>query len=343
MKRSMWVGLLMWLSGTTAAAQPHQQWESGGKIMGTWYQVKVAHANNRALAGLQGEIDRGLAGDNALLSTWQPDSTLSRFNRYAGTDPQAVPAGMARAVRVALQVAARTGGAMDITVGPLVNLWGFGPGGIPANTPDVTTLAEAQKRVGWWHLHLSERHGQSWMQKDLPSLSVDLSTVGEGYAADHLAALMAHRGINNYLVSVGGAVVTRGVSASGQPWKVAIQQPTDQQTRVEAVVDLQGHGISTAGSYRNYYQRQGRRLSHIIDPASGQPVTHHLVSATVIAASALQADAWDTGLMVLGPQRAKQLAVSEGLAVYLIIATDQGFISWASPAFAGYLISSTAH
>ena len=342
MKQAMLAGLIAWMVGAGAAVAA-ATWETGGKTMGTWYQVKVAYMPDQALDGLKNEIEQGLAQDNTLLSTWRPDSTLSRFNGYAGTQAQPIPEGMALVIRTALQVAEKTQGAMDITVGPLVNLWGFGPGGVPTHTPDAAAIAAARQQVGWRHLHLSERDGKAWLQKDLPSLYVDLSTVGEGYAADRLAALMARHGITNYLVSVGGAVVTRGESASGQPWKVAIQQPTDKQTRIEAIVDLQGHGISTAGSYRNYYQRDGRRLSHIIDPASGQSISHHLVSATVIANTALQADAWDTGLMVLGPERAKALALREGLAVYLIIASNDGFISWQSPAFARYLVGATAH
>ena len=154
---------------------------------------------------------------------------------------------------------------------------------------------------------------------------------------------MEQEGINHYLVSVGGAVLTRGNNAQGNPWQVAIQKPTDQENAVQAIVDLQGHGISTSGSYRNYYELDGKRISHVIDPATGRPIQHKLVSATVIATTALEADGWDTGLMVLGAEKAKALALRDKLAVYLIFKQDDHFTSWMSPQFAAFIQPSSAH
>jgi len=164
--------------------------------------------------------------------------------------------------------------------------------------------------------------------------------VGEGYAADHLAQLMEREGISRYLVSVGGALASRGMNAEGKPWRVAIQKPTDRENAVQAVVDINGHGISTSGSYRNYYELNGKRVSHVIDPATGQPITHNLVSATVIAPTALEADTWDTGLMVLGLEKAKAVALEQGLAVYLITKEQDGFAVWMSPQFKSFLVDS---
>ncbi len=183
------------------------------------------------------------------------------------------------------------------------------------------------------------QYGQQYLEKNIPDLFVDLSTVGEGYAADHLAALMAEEGIPRYLVSVGGALVSRGMNASDKPWRVAIQKPTDEQNAVQAIVDINGHGISTAGSYRNYYELDGKRISHAIDPQTGRPITHNLVSVTVIAPTALEADAWDTGLMVLGTEKAKEVVRREGLAVYMITREGNGFKTWMSPQFSGYLVN----
>ncbi len=149
--------------------------------------------------------------------------------------------------------------------------------------------------------------------------------MGEGYAADHLARLMEQEGISRYLVSVGGALVSRGMNGEGKPWRVAIQKPTDRENAVQAIVDINGHGISTSGSYRNYYELDGKRISHVIDPQTGQPITHKLVSVTVIAPTALEADGWDTGLMVLGPEKAQQVVREEGLAVYMIVKEGEGF------------------
>ena len=128
------------------------------------------------------------------------------------------------------------------------------------------------------------------------------------------------------------------MNASDKPWRVAIQKPTDRQNAVQAIVDINGHGISTSGSYRNYYELDGKRISHVIDPQTGRPIAHNLVSVTVIAPTALEADAWDTGLMVLGPEKAKEVVRQEGLAVYMITKEGDEFKTWSSPQFNSFLV-----
>ncbi|WP_156150606.1 FAD:protein FMN transferase ApbE [Pantoea sp. BL1] len=309
-----------------------------GKIMGTQWRVSLAGVDPQRQAALQQAIQQQLDRDDHELSTWKKDSVLSRFNQYQGNQPQPVSADMADIVVEALRIGNKTGGAMDITVGPLVNLWGFGPTKQPVHTPSQAQIDAAKAQTGLQHLHVILSVDGQWLQKDLPALDVDLSTMGEGYATDHLARLMEQQGITDYLVSVGGAVLTRGQNANNQPWRVAIQKPTDRENAVEARVDLQGHGISTSGSYRNYYELDGKRISHVIDPATGRPIEHKLVSATVIATTALEADGWDTGLMVLGSERAQALALKEHLAVYLISKQGDGFTHWMSPQFKSFLI-----
>ena len=215
-----------------------------------------------------------------------------RFNLSKSLSPWPVNDAMADILTSALRIGAKTGGAMDITVGPLVNLWGFGPDKQPVTTPDAEAIAAAKARTGLQHLQVINQSGRQFLQKDIPDLFVDLSTVGEGYAADHLARLMEQEGISRYLVSVGGALVSRGMNGEGKPWRVAIQKPTDRENAVQAIVDINGHGISTSGSYRNYYELDGKRISHVIDPQTGQPITHKLFSVTVIAPTALEAYGW---------------------------------------------------
>jgi len=309
-----------------------------GKTMGTVWRVSLAGVDQARKGELQQRIQQQLDADDAELSTWKPDSALSRFNQSRDLTPQPVSENMADIITTALRIGRKTGGAMDITVGPLVNLWGFGPTKQPVHTPDAAQIAAARAETGLQHLRVVQGAGGQWLQKDLPGLYVDLSTVGEGFATDHLARLMEQLGINNYLVSVGGAVLSRGLNAQQQPWRVAIQKPTDRENAVQARVDLQGHGISTSGSYRNYYELDGKRISHVIDPVTGRPIEHKLVSATVIATTALEADGWDTGLMVLGTEKAKALALEQHLAVYLISKQGDKFVSWMSPQFAAFLI-----
>ncbi|UXY12490.1 FAD:protein FMN transferase ApbE [Kosakonia sp. ML.JS2a] len=310
-----------------------------GKTMGTWWRVSVVDINTQQAQALQQKIQAQLDGDDHLLSTWKNDSALMRFNHATSTAPWPVSAAMADIVTTSLRVGEKTDGAMDITVGPLVNLWGFGPDKQPVKTPEQAQIDAAKARTGLAHLMVINRAGEQFLQKDLPDLFVDLSTVGEGYAADHLARLMEQEGIARYLVSVGGALASRGMNAQGQPWRVAIQKPTDRENAAQAVVDINGHGISTSGSYRNYYELDGKRISHIIDPRSGRPIQHALVSVTVIAPTALEADAWDTGLMVLGTEQAKEVVKREGLAVFMIIKQGEGFTTWMSPQFSAFLIS----
>ncbi|WP_436873747.1 FAD:protein FMN transferase ApbE [Kosakonia sacchari] len=332
------VAALLLLSGcdTGSKAQPTVL---EGKTMGTFWRVSVVDISPQQAQSLRQKIQTQLDADDHLMSTWKDDSALMRFNHSTSTAPWPVSAAMTDIVTTSLRVGEKTEGAMDITVGPLVNLWGFGPDKQPVKTPGQAQIDAAKARTGLAHLTVINRAGEQFLQKDLPDLFVDLSTVGEGYAADHLARLMEQEGIARYLVSVGGALASRGMNAQGQPWRVAIQKPTDRENVAQAVVDINGHGISTSGSYRNYYELDGKRISHIIDPRSGRPIQHALVSVTVIAPTALEADAWDTGLMVLGTEQAKEVVTREGLAVFMIIKDGDGFRTWMSPQFSAFLLS----
>lgn len=310
-----------------------------GKTMGTYWRVSAIDLNAAQQKSLRERVQAQLDADDQLLTTWKGDSALMRFNHSQSTTLWPVTEAMADIVTESLRIGAKTYGAMDITVGPLVNLWGFGPDKQPVKTPTQAQIDAAKARTGLQHLTVVNQSGKQFLQKDIPDLYVDLSTVGEGYAADHLARLMEQEGISRYLVSVGGALVSRGMNAEGKPWRVAIQKPTDRENAVQAIVDINGHGISTSGSYRNYYELDGKRISHVIDPQSGQPIQHNLVSVTVIAPTALEADGWDTGLMVLGPEKAKEVVREQGLAVYMITKEGENFKTWMSPQFAGFLVS----
>lgn len=310
-----------------------------GKTMGTFWRVSVVGIDAARAEKLRNRIQAQLDADDRLLSTYKNDSALMRFNRSTSLTPWPVSEALADIVTTSLRIGAKTDGAMDITVGPLVNLWGFGPDKQPVQIPTQAQIDAAKAKTGLSHLTVINQARRQYLQKDLPDLYVDLSTVGEGYAADHLARLMEQEGITRYLVSVGGALNSRGMNAQGQPWRVAVQKPTDRENAVQAIVDINGHGISTSGSYRNYYELDGKRLSHVIDPQTGRPIEHNLVSVTVIAPTALEADGWDTGLMVLGAEKAKEVVRREGLAVLMITREGERFSTWMSPQFAGFLIA----
>ena len=340
--RAALFGALVLLSGCDSATSPQTPKSAAtvldGKTMGTFWRVSVIDLDQAKAEALRQKVQAQLDADDRLLSTWKNDSALMRFNHSPETSPWPVSEAMADIVTMSLRIGAKTHGAMDITVGPLGNLWGFGPDKQPVKTPDPQQIADAKARSGLQHLTVINRADGQYLQKDIADLFVDLSTVGEGYAADHLARLMEQEGISRYLVSVGGALVSRGMNAEGQPWRVAIQKPTDRENAVQAIVDINGHGISTSGSYRNYYELDGKRISHVIDPQTGRPIDHKLVSVTVIAPTALEADGWDTGLMVLGPEKAQEVVREQGLAVYMIVKEGEGFKTWMSPQFRAFLV-----
>ncbi len=335
------VGVLM-LAMVAGCEKPapvaeHPMLEIHGRTMGTFYGVKVVGDFPGGQQALQTQVDSLLKHYNDEISTYDPNSSLSKFNQQQTTAPFPVSQDMADIVISAVRVGQRTQGVLDVTVGPLVNLWGFGPDKRPVKIPTDAQIAAARQRVGIQRLHVDVSADHAELRKDIPTMYVDLSTVGEGFGADKVADFLESRGVHNYLVEIAGASRSRGVNAKGEPWKLAIQKPTDELDEVQAIVTPDGRAISTSGSYRNYYELDGQRYSHIIDPATGKPITHRLVSATVITPTALEADGLDTALMVMGPEKAMAFAKQQRLAVYLVIKTDKGFKAEYSDAFKPYL------
>lgn len=311
--------------------------EAHGETMGTTYSVKVAGDFPGGESALQEQVDALLKHYNDEISTYDPNSALSKFNQQQSTEPFSISQDMADILIEALRIGQKTDGLLDVTVGPLVNLWGFGPDKRPVKIPTAEQIAQARQRVGIKYLHVEISSDHASIRKDLPDIYVDLSTFGEGFGADKVAQFLEAHGIQNYLIDIAGASRSRGVNASGVPWRLGIQKPTDEYVEAQAVITPNGRAVSTSGSYRNYYELDGRRYSHIIDPKTGMPITHRMVSATVIAETALEADGWDTALMVMGSEKALQFAKQNQLAVYLVTKTDKGFSAQYSTAFAPYL------
>lgn len=326
------------LSGCDQPAAERPMLEIHGRTMGTFYGVKVVGDFPGGQQALQSQVDALLKHYNDEISTYDPNSALSKFNQLQSVQPFPVSQDMADLIISALRVGQRTQGVLDVTVGPLVNLWGFGPDKRPVKTPTDEQIAAARARVGIDRLHVEVSADHATLRKDVPSLYVDLSTIGEGFGADKVAEFLEARGVHHYLVEIAGASRSRGVNAKGEPWKLAIQKPTDELEDIQAIIIPEGRAVSTSGSYRNYYELDGKRYSHIIDPATGKPITHKLVSVTVITPTAMEADGLDTALMVMGPEKAMAFAKQQNLAVYLVSKTAQGFKAEYSPAFAPYLV-----
>lgn len=312
-----------------------------GEGIHTLYAVKISGPlpAQETEASLQQAIQQTLAQVDQEISTFRADSVLSHFNQYQGTEPQPITPGMADIISTAMRVGKLTNEAINITVGPLVNLWGFGPNK-PAErqVPTDQQIAEAQHKVGLAHLKLIQDNQGYWLQKDIPDLYVDLSCMGEGYATWLISKLLDRKGIHHYLISVGNATFGRGLNPEGKAWRVAIRTPNDEGLSLQAdSIRLQGLDVSTSGSYLNYFEKDGKRYSHIIDSRTGRPIEHKLASASVIAPTPLEANAWDISMMVLGPEKALQVAKEQGLPVYLISKTEQGFSVQMTEAFRQFL------
>ena len=251
------------------------------------------------------------------MSTYRADSEISRFNRAPAGEWFAVSAAVAEVVAASREISEKTGGAQDVTVGPLVNLWRFGPKDSASGGKKVAVHAAdgcgrfkaARERVGYKKLEV--RMKPAALRKKVDGLEVDLSSIASGYTIDRLAEIMRDHGVKNFMVELGGELRAAGTRADGTPWRVAIERPLAEKREMEAAVPLVDAAMATAGGSRHFFEYEGKRYSHIIDPATGRPVEHTLASVTVAADKCVDADGWDTPLMVLGPERGSEVCGEE--------------------------------
>lgn len=322
---------LMLLAG---CEQPPQQVHLSGPTMGTTYNIKyIVQDGQPSSQDLQTEVDRLLEQVNDQMSTYRKDSELSRFNQHQSTDPYEVSEQTATVVKEAIRLNQVTQGALDVTVGPLVNLWGFGPEARPEVVPSDEELAERKANVGIHHLSVDGNK----LSKDLPHLYVDLSTIAKGWGVDVVADYLQSEGIHNYMVEVGGEIRLKGLNRDGVPWRIAVEKPTVDERSVQEIIEPGDMAIATSGDYRNYFERDGVRYSHIIDPQTGRPIHNRVVSVTVLDKSCMTADGLATGLMVLGDKKGIEIAEQNQIPVFMIVKTDDGFKEVASSAFKPYL------
>lgn len=313
-----------------------------GATMGTYYAVKyLPEADLPNQDDIQAEINQRLALVNDQMSTYQKDSELSRFNQHASNTPFMVSADTALVVREAIRLHELSNGALDVTVGPLVNLWGFGPEARPDKVPTQIEIEERRQMTGMTHLAVHAQGAKAALTKTNSDLYVDLSSIAKGFGVDVIANYLTELGIDNYLVEIGGELQLRGVNASGHPWRIAIEKPTTQQQTqsVQEIIAPKNMAVATSGDYRNYFEEEGVRYSHTIDPKTAHPIHHRLVSVTVLDPSCMTADGLSTAFMVMGLEKALALANQENIPAFFIEKTDNGFSEIASEAFKPYLAS----
>jgi thiamine biosynthesis lipoprotein len=299
--------------------------------MGTRFNVAVVTASELEQAKLQEQVHAILEDVDLHMSTYRLESELAKLNRSTSTDWITVTPRLCGAIDDALKLSMQSGGAFDITVGPLVNLWGFGPADARVEPPSDESIDEARASTGYDKLHVDCMTPA--IRKDHAGLQIDLSGYAKGLAADEVAALLDATGISNYLVEVGGDLRARGRNAGNAKWRIAIESPDLPGNTVEKIVHIGDLSVATSGDYRNYFEFEGRRYSHTIDPQTGRPVTHNLAAATVLAERAAYADAMATALLVLGPDAGLAFAERENIAAYFLLRDESGLSERASTRF----------
>lgn len=309
-----------------------------GTTMGTTWSVHVASedmgpsAMRRTAAAIQASLDEVV--DH--MSTWESESEISLLNRANATQPQPLSAPLLEVLTVAQTVSEKSRGAFDVTVSPLVETWGFGSATPPETLPSAEEIEEALRHTGHDLINLDET--KSTLRKVDPAVEIDLSAIAKGYGVDRVAETLESLGYLDYLVEVGGELRARGSRLDGKIWRVAIEAPREGLREIHRVLELENMAMATSGDYRNFYELDGQRFSHTLDPRTGRPIEHTLASVSVLHPTAMAADAWATALNVLGPETGFEVAQDEEIAAYFISRSqgDGAFTVRATPAFARY-------
>lgn len=301
----------------------------GGPTMGSTYTVKYVQTDGVApKAELQAATEAVLAEVDAQMSTYRDDSAIKIFNRAPAGACQDMPDGVLELIAAGNRLHEESGGAFDLTLEPLLDLWGFGPKGKGEAVPSDEQLAQVRQRVGQGHLRID---GQR-LCKDV-DVEVDFNSIAAGYAVDKIIARLAELGVRSYLVEATGELKAAGRKPDGSHWRIGLEEPRDDQRVAQRILQLDGYGISTSGDYRNYFEEDGQRYSHTLDPGSGRPVNHKLAAVTVADPSTLRADGLSTLLMVLGPEAGKLFAERHQIAAFFVTREGEGFVTESTPQF----------
>lgn len=341
-KQVKWLALLalaIFLSGCFDAGDKKIKVKLSGRTMGVDYHITYiapARDSEKMAKFRQSAIDDLLLSVNKQMSTYDKSSELSLFNQSRSLAPFAVSSNTAKVVAESIRLAQLTNGKLDVTIGPLVNLWGFGPAMRPETLPDAQSLAHAKSLVGIANLAVEG----NTLIKSIPELYVDLSTTAKGFGIDVVADYLDEQLVTDYLVEIGGEVRVRGRANESRDWVIAIEKPVSDHRAIQQLISPKDNGLATAGDYRQYFEEGGKRFSHIIDPDTGMPINHKLVSVTVIHPSCMTADGLSTAIMLMGPEEGLAFARAQNLAAYLVTKTDSGFDTVYTKPFEPYLVKS---
>ncbi|MEL6531932.1 MAG: FAD:protein FMN transferase [Pseudomonadota bacterium] len=329
--------LLITIISLTGCRSAPEVLRLNGETMGTTYSVTAIDPTGELeLSAVQGAVDETLARVNAQMSNWDPNSEISRFNAAQTTEPIEISPELYEVIELAQEVHMFSDGQFDLTLGPLIELWGFGERTAESPVPSAEAIEAALAITGQSDT-LTLEAAPARLTKAFPETTVYLAAIAKGYGVDAVAATLAGLGVENYLVEIGGDLITAGTNPDGRPWRIGIERPELASQRIEQLVDISGLAMATSGDYRNFFEEDGVRYSHIIDAQTGRPITHSTASVTVLAGDAMSADAWATALLVLGAERGMALSLRLDLAVYFTerdtTSEELAFITRASPAF----------
>lgn len=321
------VSLLAALTGCFVEREQVERFS--GPTMGSTYTVQFVATNSTPpVEQVQAMVEAYLAEVDQAFSTYREDSLLSRFNQLPAGSCMAMPESVRHVTATALQLAAQSDGAFEPTIKPLLRAWGFGPGSQGPKHPTADELAAAKARMGYQQLSM-----QGEQLCKAVALELDLNSIVAGYAIDQLGERLQAMGVERYLVEATGELKAQGLKPKAQPWRIAIEAPHDNERVAQQVVTLDGIGVSNSGDYRNYYEEDGVRLSHTLDPRTEKPIDHHLASVTVLHESTELADGLSTLLMVLGPVQGYSFAKAHQIAALFVTRTESGFTAQGSPLY----------
>lgn len=298
-------------------SMPYQH--NTGFVFGTVYNITYQSDKN-----LQKEIEAELKNVDNSLSTFNKNSVISKINRGGKVVPDRM---FLEVFNIAQSVSEETNGAFDITVAPLVNAWGFGFK--KGDNPTRSVIDSLKQLVGYKKIQAVKEHGEFFIRKSDPRIMLDCSAIAKGYGSDVVARYFMAHGVKNFMIEIGGEIVTRGYSPKRLPWKIGVTKPTDDSLNVkeeiQTILNVTDKAMATSGNYRNFYYKGGKKYAHTIDPTTGYPVQHNLLSATVLAGNCATADAYATSFMVMGMERAKEvLDRHPELMAYLIYSGKDG-------------------
>ena len=360
LKRMLLPGVVLLVVFLVLSARP-RLYSFQGQVMGTTYNVSyVARPFSHPLPEVSRVVHAALADVDQRMSTYKPDSELMRFNRAPVGQPFEISPDIVELVREARAISEMSGGAYDITVGPLVNLWGFGPGEqpqpgsgdpgrlvnapefvqwldsqYPGQIPDQAAIDQARAHVGYQSLNDSPDGSTLTRNKEL---FVDLSSIAKGYGVDQAADALRELGIDDFMVEVGGEVMVQGLKPNGNPWRLAVIGPDMGENGLSALVEPVDKALATSGDYLNFFEVDGKRYSHTINPLTGWPEAKRIAEVAVIADTTARADALATMFMVLGDEEGLELANRLGIAARFAYYTDDGYATVTSEAFKPYIV-----